>query len=58
MTSKHKKMRSYLITRQMQSKILKYCYIAIRISRCGSVETNPTNIHEDVVLIPGLAQWV
>ena len=27
-------------------------------SRCGAVETNPTRIHEDASLIPGLAQWV
>ena len=25
---------------------------------CGPVEMNPTGIHEDVGLIPGLAQWV
>ena len=24
----------------------------------GAAETNPTRIHEDVGLIPGLAQWV
>ena len=27
-------------------------------SCCGTVETNPTSIHEDACLIPGLAQWV
>ena len=27
-------------------------------SHCGSAEVNPTRIHEDVGLIPGLAQWV
>ena len=28
-----------------------------RSPHCGSVETNPTSIHEDLGLIPGLAQW-
>ena len=25
---------------------------------CGTAETNPTSIHEDVDSIPGLVQWV
>ena len=29
-----------------------------RSSHHGSVVTNPSSIHEDLVLIPGLAQWV
>ena len=30
----------------------------VRSPRCGSVATNPTTIHEDVGLIPGLDQQV
>ena len=26
-------------------------------SSCGTAETNPTNIHKDVCLTPGLTQW-
>ena len=30
----------------------------VRSSHCGSVAKNPTSIHEDAGLIPGLGQWV
>ena len=43
--------------RMMEKKIgLKTCFLGVLI--VGSVVTNPTNIHEDVGLIPGLAPWV
>ena len=29
-----------------------------RSSGCGAVEMNPTSIHEDEGMIPGLAPWV
>ena len=32
--------------------------IDFRSSFCGTAETNPTSVHEDVGLILGLAQWV
>ena len=32
--------------------------VEARSSCCGSVETDPTSIHEDPDLIPGLTQWV
>ena len=30
----------------------------VRSSHYGAAEMNPTSIHEDAGLIPGLAQWV
>ena len=30
----------------------------LRNSHYGAAETNPTSIHEDAALIPGLTQWV
>ena len=27
-------------------------------SHCGAAETNPTSVHEDAGLLPGLTQWV
>ena len=29
-----------------------------RTSHCGSAVMNPVSTHEDMALIPGLAQWV
>ena len=31
--------------------------VRYRSFHCGSAETSPTSIHEDVGSIPGLAQW-
>ena len=33
-------------------------YIVLGSSHCGSLGTNPTNIHENEGSIPHLAQWV
>ena len=39
----------------MKTSWLKMCTVGS--SRCGTVLTNPTGIHEDAGLIPGLSQW-
>ena len=41
-----------LIIREIQIKT------TMRSSSCSTMETNPNSIHEDVGLVPGLAQWV
>ena len=45
----------------LQTVILRTDFLKNKLagsSHCGSSETNPTNTHEDVGLIPGLTQWV
>ena len=47
----------------LKSKINRYIdkkkdKMAVRSSRRGLAGKNPTGIHEDVDLIPGLSQWV
>ena len=62
------KIKSLLYEKQYQNnekqaryrgKYLKIIYLIKRLlprsSRCGSVVTNPTSIHEDVGVIPGLS---
>ena len=37
---------------------LKFLRCILGSSHCGSAVMNPTSIHADAGLIPGLAQWV
>ena len=52
MTNKHmKRCSTLLIIREMHTKT------TVSGSPCGSAVMNPTRIHEEAGLIPGLAQW-
>ena len=42
---------------QKMTCVLVTKYLHSGSSRCGSVETNPTGIHEHAGSIPGLDQW-
>ena len=47
------------MTEQINPKRMKLIKIRNQgSSRHGAIEMNPAGIHEDVVLISGLAQWV
>ena len=47
-----------LWTTQLSTSFSSLFKIHIRSSHHGSVETNPTRIHEDVGSVPGHAQWI
>ena len=48
----------YLFTKKQQVQHLISTYIDSRVPVVAQWLMNPTSIHEDVGLIPGLAQWV
>ena len=44
-------------TLYINNTLIKNKKIQFWIFHCGTAETNPTSVHEDSGLIPGLAQW-
>ena len=42
----------------IKTNVVIYLKMFVGCSYCGEAEMNPTSIHEDENLIPGLAQWV
>ena len=44
--------------KKSQTPVLFKKLLTLRSSHGGTAETNPTSIHEDARVIPGLAQWV
>ena len=56
LTALHRASTADTLTLNFQPpKVVKNAFLGV--PHCGSLETNPTRIHEDAGLIPGLVQW-
>ena len=53
----HWALEMFQITTTIINSILRIRKLRLRSFCCGTVETNPTSIHEDVGLYPCLTQW-